>query len=155
MYSFVERLGPEDVEAIAAWAFAEMLESGFTRVVEFHYLHHAPDGSPYQQLAELALRTAAAADESGIGLTLLPVLYSYGNFGGRAAGGAQRRFMNDIERYARLLVASVRRCASWRARWWAWHRTACAPWRPRIWTRSRNWPATVRSTSISPNRCAK
>jgi formimidoylglutamate deiminase len=106
MYSFVDRLGPDDVEAIAAWAFVEMLESGFTRVAEFHYLHHAPDGSPYTQLAELASRTAAAAAESGIGLTLLPVLYSYGNFGGIAAGGAQRRFMNDIERFARLLAAS-------------------------------------------------
>lgn len=106
MYSFVDRLGPEDIEAIAAWAFAEMLESGFTRVAEFHYLHHAPDGSPYSQLGELASRIAAAAAESGIGLTLLPVLYSYGNFGGAAAGGAQRRFMNDIERFARLLAAS-------------------------------------------------
>jgi formimidoylglutamate deiminase len=106
MYSFVDRLGPEDVEAIAAWAFAEMLESGFTRVAEFHYLHHAPDGAPYTQLAELAIRVAAAAAESGIGLTLLPVLYSYGNFGGTAAGGAQRRFMNDIERFARLLAGS-------------------------------------------------
>src|SRR5580698_10358104 len=106
MYSFVDRLGPEDVEAIAAWAFVEMLESGFTRVAEFHYLHHAPDGSPYTDLAELAVRVAAAAAESGIGLTLVPVLYSYGNFGGIPAGGAQRRFMNDSERFARLVAAS-------------------------------------------------
>ncbi|HTV77412.1 MAG TPA: formimidoylglutamate deiminase [Steroidobacteraceae bacterium] len=106
MYSFVDRLGPEEVEAIAAWAFVEMLESGFTRVAEFHYLHHAPDGSPYSQLAELAWRVAAAAAHSGIGLTLLPVLYSYGNFGGAPAGGAQRRFMNDIERFARLLAGT-------------------------------------------------
>jgi formimidoylglutamate deiminase len=106
MYSFVDRLGPEDVEAIAALAFAEMLESGFTRVAEFHYLHHQPDGSPYGQLAELAIRIAAAASETGIGLTLLPVLYSYGNFGGAAPGGAQRRFFNDTERYSRLVAAS-------------------------------------------------
>jgi formimidoylglutamate deiminase len=106
MYSFVDRLGPEDVEAIAALAFAEMLESGFTRVAEFHYLHHQPDGSPYGQLAELAIRIAAAAAETGIGLTLLPVLYSYGNFGGAAPGGAQRRFFNDTERYSRLVAAS-------------------------------------------------
>jgi formiminoglutamate deiminase len=106
MYSFVDRLGPEDVQAIAAWAFVEMLESGFTRVAEFHYLHHGPDGSAYAQLAELAIRVVAAAAESGIGLTLLPVLYSHGNFGGTAAGGAQRRFVNDIERFARLLAAS-------------------------------------------------
>jgi formiminoglutamate deiminase len=106
MYSFVDRLGPEDVEAIAALAFAEMLESGFTRVAEFHYLHHQPDGSPYGQLAELAIRIAAAAAETGIGLTLLPVLYTYGNFGGAAPGGAQRRFINDTERYSRLVADS-------------------------------------------------
>jgi formimidoylglutamate deiminase len=106
MYAFVDRLDPDDVEAIAAWAFVEMLESGFTRVAEFHYLHHAPDGSPYQQLAELAIRVAAAAAETGIGLTLLPVLYSYGNFGGTAPGGAQRRFINDIERFSRLLAGA-------------------------------------------------
>jgi formimidoylglutamate deiminase len=106
MYSFVDRLGPDDVEAIAALAFAEMLESGFTRVAEFHYLHHQPDGSPYTQLAELAVRIAAAAGETGIGLTLLPVLYSHGNFGGTAPGGAQRRFVNDTEHYSRLVAAS-------------------------------------------------
>jgi formimidoylglutamate deiminase len=105
MYSFVDRLGPDDVEAIAAWAFVEMLESGFTRVAEFHYLHHQPDGAPYGQLAELAIRIAAAAAQTGIGLTLLPVLYSYGNFGGAKAGGAQRRFINDSERFSRLVVA--------------------------------------------------
>ncbi|HEV2700374.1 MAG TPA: amidohydrolase family protein, partial [Steroidobacteraceae bacterium] len=67
MYSFVDRLGPDEVEAIAALAFAEMLESGFTRVAEFHYLHHQPDGSPYDPPAELAIRIAAAAAETGIG----------------------------------------------------------------------------------------
>lgn len=106
MYSFVDRLGPEEVEAIAALAFAEMLESGFTRVAEFHYLHHQPDGSPYGQVAELAIRIAAAAAETGIGLTLLPVLYSYGNFGGAPPGGAQRRFINDTERFSRLVADS-------------------------------------------------
>lgn len=106
MYAFVDRLGPEEVEAIAAWAFVEMLESGFTRVAEFHYLHHAPDGRPYDTLAELAIRIAAAAADSGIGLTLLPVLYSYGNFGGVPPGGAQRRFINDMERFSHLVTAS-------------------------------------------------
>jgi formimidoylglutamate deiminase len=112
MYAFVDRLGPDDVEAIAAWAFAEMLESGFTRVAEFHYLHHAPDGSHYGQRAELATRVAAAAAETGIGLTLLPVLYTHGNFGGAPPTGAQRRFINDIDGFARLLAdshAAIRR----------------------------------------------
>jgi formimidoylglutamate deiminase len=106
MYSFVDRLAPDDVEAIAAWAFAEMLESGFTRVAEFHYLHHQPNGKPYLQLAELAIRIAAAAGETGIGLTLLPVLYSHGNFGGVPPSGAQRRFINETERFSRLVAAS-------------------------------------------------
>ena len=84
--AFVERLSPEDVEAISAFAFAEMLEAGFTRVGEFHYLHHDADGVPYADPGELAARIAAAAQESGIGLTLLPVFYAHSNFGGSAAG---------------------------------------------------------------------
>src|SRR5215218_8008666 len=76
MYRFLDRLTPDDVEAIAAWAYVEMLEAGFTAVAEFHYLHHAPDGCPYANLAEMAERIAAAASQAGIGLALLPVLYS-------------------------------------------------------------------------------
>ena len=74
MYRFVARLEPDDVRAIAAQAFVEMLESGFTRVGEFHYVHHAPDGRPYADIAELSAQIIAAAEETGIGLTLLPVL---------------------------------------------------------------------------------
>ncbi|MBW8860729.1 MAG: formimidoylglutamate deiminase, partial [Caulobacter sp.] len=69
MYRFVDRLGPDEVQAIAALAYMEMLETGSTRVGEFHYLHHDKDGSPYGDLAEMAGRIAAAADETGIGLT--------------------------------------------------------------------------------------
>lgn len=108
MYRFLDRLSPDDIEAIAAQAFAEMLEAGFTAVGEFHYLHHAPDGAPYANLAETAERIAAAAAATGIGLTLLPVLYHHGNFGGAPAVPGQRRFLNDLDRYARLLEASAR-----------------------------------------------
>jgi formimidoylglutamate deiminase len=108
MYQFVERLTPEDLEAISAFAFAEMLEAGFTRVGEFHYLHHDLDGAPYGNPAELAARVASAARESGIGLTLLPVFYAHSNFGGLPPGTAQRRFINDIDGFARLLE-SIRR----------------------------------------------
>jgi cytosine/adenosine deaminase-related metal-dependent hydrolase len=94
------------MEAIAAMAFVEMLESGFIRVGEFHYLHHQPDGSSYADLAEMGSRLAAAADASGIGLTLLPVLYQDGGFGGVAAGEGQRRFVNPLDRYAALVEAS-------------------------------------------------
>jgi formimidoylglutamate deiminase len=112
MYRFVERLGPEDLEAISAYAFAEMLEAGFTRVGEFHYLHHDPSGAPYANLGELAARIAAAAEETGIGLTLLPVFYAHSNFGATPPSAAQRRFINSLEKFAQLLDASRRAVAS-------------------------------------------
>ena len=103
MYRFVDRLGPDDVEAIAAQLYCEMLKAGYTGVAEFHYLHHAPDGSPYDDLAEMAERVTAAAGRTGIALTLLPVLYNAGGFGGASVGGAQRRFANDAERLLRIV----------------------------------------------------
>jgi len=106
MYRFVGDLSPEDVQAIAAQAFLEMLETGFTRVGEFHYLHHGPDGRPYADVAEMAARIAAAAEETGIGLTLLPVFYAHSGFGGAAPTEGQRRFVNDVDGYARLHEAS-------------------------------------------------
>ena len=65
MYRFVDHLTPDDVEAIAALAYAEMLESGFTRVGEFHYLHHDVGGAPYADPAEMAHRIVAAASQPG------------------------------------------------------------------------------------------
>jgi formimidoylglutamate deiminase len=103
MYGFVASLTPEQVEAIAAQLYVEMLKSGYTAVGEFHYLHHGPDGEAYDDLAEMSRRVIAAAATTGIGLTQLPVLYGYGGFGGQAAGPGQRRFLNDPERYLRLL----------------------------------------------------
>jgi formimidoylglutamate deiminase len=108
MYRFVDRLGPDDVEAIATLAFAEMLETGFTRVGEFHYLHHDPAGQPYADPAELATRIIAAATSTGIGLTLLPTFYSHANFGGRPPTPGQRRFVTDLDGFARLLDAARR-----------------------------------------------
>lgn len=110
MYGFLSRLGPEDVEAIAAQAMAEMLERGFTALAEFHYLHHAPDGTPYANPAEMAERVAAASDATGLGLTLLPVLYTHGGFGLPPSEG-QRRFLNSTDGYLRLLEASRRAVA--------------------------------------------
>lgn len=106
MYRFVDRLDPDGMRAIAALAYAEMLESGFTRVGEFHYLHHSPDGRPYGDVAAMAQAIAAAADETGIGLTLLPVFYAHSGFGGAAPTAAQRRFVNDLDSYAALIEAS-------------------------------------------------
>ena len=107
MYRFVERLTPDDLEAIAAQAYMEMLEAGFTWVAEFHYLHHQPDGRPYDNVAEMAQRIVAAAAETGIGLTLLPVFYRQSGFGGQPATPAQRRFLNDRDSYARLMETKV------------------------------------------------
>jgi len=108
MYRFVRVLTPDDVEVIAAMAMVEMLEGGFTSLAEFHYLHHAPDGAPYANPAEMAEQIAAAAARTGIGLTLLPVLYTYGGFGGQPPGDGQRRFLNDLDRCFRLHEASAK-----------------------------------------------
>ncbi len=111
MYRFLAALTPDDVEAIAAFAYMEMLEAGFTSVGEFHYLHHAPDGRPYGDLGEMAARIAAAAAESGIGLTLLPSLYMTGGFGAAPPNAGQRRFLNDSDRFL-ALVARTRDIAA-------------------------------------------
>lgn len=106
MYRFLDRLDPDDVQAIAAQAFLEMLEGGFTALAEFHYLHHAADGRAYADIAAMAGAVAAAAEETGLGLTLLPVLYRFGNFGGAPSVHGQRRFVNDRDSYLRLIEAS-------------------------------------------------
>ena len=111
MYGFLARMTPEDVEAVTAYAYAEMLEAGFTRVGEFHYLHNAPDGRPYDDPAELAARVVAAAGATGIGLTLLPVFYAHSGFGGMAPTEGQRRFVTDRDGYADLLGRSRRAVA--------------------------------------------
>jgi formiminoglutamate deiminase len=112
MYRFLAHLSPEDVEAIATLAYAEMLEAGFTRVGEFHYLHHAPDGAPYANPAEMAERLAAAAASTGIGLTLLPSFYAHGEAGGAPPSPGQRRFLSDRDSFARLWEASRRAIAA-------------------------------------------
>ncbi|WP_164739897.1 formimidoylglutamate deiminase [Xanthomonas sp. BRIP62411] len=103
MYRFVDRLDPDSLQAIAEQAYVEMLESGFTRVGEFHYLHHSPGGAAYAQAGEMSARIAAAAATTGIGLTLLPVFYAHSDFGGLAPSAAQRRLIHDIDGFARLL----------------------------------------------------
>lgn len=102
MYTFMEQLGPDEVEAIAAFVQMEMLEAGYAASVEFHYLHHAPGGAPYAKLGELSDRIIAAAQSSGIGLTLAPVLYQYGGCDQRPLNDAQARFGNDMDRFAKL-----------------------------------------------------
>lgn len=107
MFRFLDALDPDQVEAIAAFVQMEMLEAGYATNVEFHYLHHQPGGAPYPRLGEMSERIAAAAATSGIGLTLLPVLYQYGGCDRRALAPGQVRFGNDPDRFA-ALVAEAR-----------------------------------------------
>lgn len=107
MYAFLEQLTPDDVEAIASLVQMEMLEAGFAAVGEFHYLHHQPDGRRYDDLAEMSARIAAAAARTGIGLTLLPVLYQHGGCDRRPLAGGQRRFGNDLDGFARLVDSAT------------------------------------------------
>jgi formiminoglutamate deiminase len=106
MYRYALAMTPTELEVIATWLYVEMLEAGFTRVGEFHYLHHDRDGAPYANIAEMATRIAAAAERTGIRLTLLPVLYAHAGFGGAPATEGQRRFINDPDQYARLWFAA-------------------------------------------------
>ena len=106
MYRFALSMTPEDVEAVATLLYIEMLERGFTRVGEFHYLHHDHDGAPYANPAEMAVRIARAADITGIGLTLLPSFYAHGTFGGAAPHAGQRRFICSVDQFGRLIDAS-------------------------------------------------
>ena len=112
MYRFVERVGPEELKAIAALAYVEMLECGFTRVGEFHYLHHDANGGRFSDPAEMSRAIVAAAAETGIGLTLLPVFYAHAGFGGAPLTEGQRRFGHDLEGFARLIDAARAAAAS-------------------------------------------
>ena len=106
MYKFQARIGPEELQTIAALAYMEMLEAGFTRAGEFHYLHHDFDGRAFTDPAEMAGRIVAAAEATGIGLTLLPVFYAHSGFGGLPPTPGQARFIHDLEGFQRLLEAS-------------------------------------------------
>lgn len=105
MYRFLERIGPDEQEAIAAQLYLELLQSGYTSVGEFHYLHHDPLGRPYANPIEMAERIRAAAAATGIGLTLLPVFYAHSDFGGAAPLPAQRRFIYDTGGFLRFVTA--------------------------------------------------
>jgi formimidoylglutamate deiminase len=103
MYSFAGRIDPDALRAIAAQLYVEMLKAGYTQVCEFHYLHHQPNGSPYADAAAMSLALIEAAQETGIGLTLLPALYMTGGFDGRPLSERQRRFASTIDSYLALL----------------------------------------------------
>lgn len=108
MFRFLDRLTPEHVQAITAFVQMEMLEAGYATNVEFHYLHHQSGGVPYENLAEMSERIAAATIQSGIGLTLLPVHYQFGGCDQRPLGPGQARFGNDFAQFERLHSAAAR-----------------------------------------------
>lgn len=112
MFRFLDRLTPDDIEAIAAFVQMEMLEAGYGASVEFHYLHHAPGGAPYADLAEMAGRIVAAAARTGMGLTLLPVHYQFGGCDRRGLGPGQIRFGTDPDGFARLVEGSAAHLAA-------------------------------------------
>ncbi len=106
MYRFAATMTADDAEAVAAQVYVEMLEAGFTRVGEFHYLHHDRDGRAYANPAEMAERIVAAAAQSEIGLTLLPTFYAHADFGGADPLPGQQRFVCDLPGFARIVEGS-------------------------------------------------
>ena len=103
MYRLAGLLTPDDMQAVAAKLYSELLKGGFGRVTEFHYVHHQADGTAYATPGETSLRILAAAQEVGIGLTHLPVFYAQSGFGGAEPNAGQRPFLHDVERFLRLL----------------------------------------------------
>ena len=103
MYRFSSKITPEQLHAIAAQVYGEMLEAGFTHVCEFHYLHHQPDGTAYANPAEMSQAIIRAAEDAGIGLTLLPVLYQTGGFDGRPLNDRQKRFAHNTDDFLTLI----------------------------------------------------
>lgn len=103
MYACALTMDPDQMQAVAAMAYAEMLKRGYTHVAEFQYLHHDKNGKPYGNQAEMSVSLVAAAAIAGIKMTLIPVFYQKGGFG-KDAGPAQRRFaFPDVDEYFKLL----------------------------------------------------
>lgn len=103
MYACALTLDPDQLQAVAAMLYVEMLKRGYTHVAEFQYLHHDKDGCPYEKQAEMSVSLLAAAAIAGIRITLIPVFYQKGGFG-KSSEPAQRRFcFRDVDQYLRLL----------------------------------------------------
>ena len=102
MYGVALRITPEQLRAVAAQLYAELLQGGYTQVCEFHYLHHAPDGRPHEDPLAMSRALVQAAADAGIGLTLLPVLYERAGFAQPALRDDQRRFATDVDTVLQL-----------------------------------------------------
>jgi formimidoylglutamate deiminase len=104
MYRFANRIGPDELEAIATHVYVELLRGGYTSVCEFHYLHRDLDGRAYADDAAMSLALVRAAQRTGIGVTLLPVLYEGNGFGGVAPRPEQRRFVVAVDALLGLIA---------------------------------------------------
>ncbi len=105
MYAAAVRLDPDLYFALARATFGEMALAGVTSVGEFHYVHHAPDGSPYEDPNAMGAAVIAAAREAGIRITLLDTCYLHGGIGEEVSAG-QRRFSDGTaERWVERLEA--------------------------------------------------
>ncbi len=107
MYKFLDQLSAADAKVIATQLYIEMLKMGYTRVAEFHYLHHDLSGDHYQPLSTMAKAIFEASNESGIGLTMLPVLYRFSSFGEQAPTDGQARFINSITEFNQLVTECI------------------------------------------------
>jgi formimidoylglutamate deiminase len=112
MYRVASRISPEQLRAIAARLYVELLRGGYTQVCEFHYLQHRPDGARYPDPLVMSWALADAAGDAGIGLTILPVLYERAGFSEPALRADQRRFAMSAQdvRAAHDAIAACR-CA--------------------------------------------
>lgn len=91
MYALAESLTPESIYEISRVAYEELRRAGVLYVGEFHYVHHQPDGTPYEERALLADTVIRAAKDAGLRIALLRVIYRRAG-AGREPEGAQRRF---------------------------------------------------------------
>ncbi|SCE68441.1 formimidoylglutamate deiminase [Micromonospora mirobrigensis] len=106
MYAVAGRLDPDSYLALARAAYAEMALTGITCVGEFHYLHHGPDGTPYDDPNAMSAALVEAAAHAGIRLTLLDACYLTATVDGAPLAGPQRRFGDgDALRWAERVAA--------------------------------------------------
>ena len=97
MYGVALRITPAQLQAVATHLYAELLAGGYTQVCEFHYLHHGLDGRPYDDPLAMSRALLDAAAATGIGLTLLPVLYERAGFAQPQLRDDQRRFAANVD----------------------------------------------------------
>jgi formimidoylglutamate deiminase len=112
MYRFVEQFSADDFHVIASQLYIEMLKSGYTSCVEFHYTHHQADGSHYDEVAELSIQVMEAAQKVGIRQTHCPVFYAWSGFGEQPPNQGQKRFINSIQSYQAIVDAVVEKSAT-------------------------------------------